>query len=49
MKMVYIIHGMFFFDCESTNQISKFLSKNKNFYLEKFITKKNDNDYNNLD
>ena len=38
----------FFIDCESTNQISKFLSKNKNFYLEKFITKKGDNDYNSM-
>ena len=37
-----------FIDCESTNQISKFLSKNKNFYLEKFITKKDDNDYNSM-
>ena len=37
-----------FIECESTSQITKFLEKYKNFYLEKFLNKKNDNDHNSL-
>ena len=37
-----------FIECESTSQITKFLEKYKNFYLEKFLNKKNDNEHNSL-
>ena len=49
MKMVlYYTWFALLLNVNLLNQISKFLSKNKNFYLEKFITKKNDNDYNSM-